>query len=276
MRAVYAIIKKNLVSFARDKARIFMTLIMPLFMLFSCSFLMNSSVVDIDSPFNYLIAGVVITIVFQGVFNNSTAVLNDISSGFMREIIVAPVARFYIAVGNILSASILATLQGGLLLIIGILLGFRTTFPDFILMLVLMMLSAIILSAIVLFLSLTAKNQTNYQIISSVVIMPAMFLSGAYIPITIMPKVILPIVYLNPLTYLTSAFRYVALNMFDLSATELIHQGIAIHFGSITILPYVSWIFAFGIGMVFLILCIKKFEKINLLEVQGSTRGRRR
>ena len=218
---------------------------------------MNSSIVDITSPFNYLIAGVVITIVFQGVFNNSTAVLNDISSGFMREIIVAPVARFYIAVGNILSASMLATLQGIMVMIVGILLGF-------------------ILSAIVLFLSLTAKNQTNYQIISSVIIMPAMFLSGAYIPITIMPKVILPVVYLNPLTYLTSAFRYVALNMFDLSASELIHQGVAIHFGSITIFPYISWGFAFCIGIIFLILCTRKFEKINLFEVQGSTRGRRK
>ncbi len=38
--------------------------------------------------------------------------------------------------------------------------------------------------------------------------MPLTFVSGAYIPTTIMPGFLLPIVYLNPLTYTTSIFRY--------------------------------------------------------------------
>lgn len=276
MRAIVAIIRKNLTGFARDKVRLFMSLVMPLFMLFACSFIMSSSATNIDSPINYLIAGVDITIVFQGVINNSAFVLNDISSGFMKEIIVAPVSRRDIAIGNILSTSIFATIQGLMVLMIGFAFGFETTLLGFINMILLMMFSSIVLSSFILFLSLVAKNQANYQIISSIIIMPAMFLSGAYIPTTIIPKIILPLVYINPLTYLTSAFRFVALNMFDLSIDELVRQGVAFQFGVFTITPVISWISALVIGIIFFFLCINKFKRINLLEVKGRTGGRRR
>jgi len=42
---------------------------------------------------NYLIAGVIIMTVFQTGINNSSDILSDISDGYMKEVMVAPIAR---------------------------------------------------------------------------------------------------------------------------------------------------------------------------------------
>lgn len=275
MRTVEAILKRNLITFMRDKGRIFGSMIMPIAMLFMSSFIINSSAMEVESPINYLVAGVAVMIVFQGAFNNSTAVLSDIASGFMREIIVAPIDRKYIAIGNIFSASLLATLQGIIVLIVSFIMGFKTSVLGFCFIIVLMLLSGVVLSSAALFLSLAAKNQTNYQMISSIAFMPAMFLSGAYIPTTILPKIALPLVYINPLTYLTGAFRYVALNMSHLTTEDLLNQGVAYRLGFFTVTPTISWIFVLIFGFLFFILCVWKFKKVNLSEIQGRARGRR-
>lgn len=275
MRTVKAIIKRNLTNFVRDKGRIFGAMLMPAIMLFMSSFVMTSDAVTVESPINYLIAGAAIMIVFQGAFNNSTAVLSDIASGLMREIIVAPVARKNIAIGNILSAALVATLQGIIVLVLGFAMGFKTTVSDLMLIVLLMLLSGGVLSSAALFMSLAAKNQTNYQMISSMLFLPAMFLSGAYIPTAILPKVVLPLVYLNPLTYLTGAFRYAALGMSNLGTDELVRQGVAYRFGIFTVMPAISWIFLLIFGILFFILCVQKFKKADLSEIQGRVRGRR-
>ena len=154
--------------------------------------------------------------------------------------------------------------------------GFSTTISGFLLMVLLMIPTGIVLSAVALFLSLVSKNQTNFQMISSIVIFPAMFLSGAYIPTLMIPKFLQPFVYINPLTYLTGAFRYAALGMWHLSTEELVSLGVAYQFGSVIITPAVTWIFVLGIGAIFFTLCVYKFEKVNFTEIKGrEIKGRR-
>lgn len=272
MRVIIAIFKRNLITFVRDKGRLFGMLVMPLFMLFVCSYVMTSGTTGVSSPINYLISGVVIMIIFQGTFNASTAVLTDISSGFMKEIIVAPISRLEIALGNIFSSAVLSTIQGILVLILGLFFGFRISPPNLVLMLILMLLAAVVLSAVALYLSLLAKNQTNFQMISTLAIFPAMFLSGAYLPTTILPTWLLPVVYINPLTYLTAAFRYAVLDMSGLSTAQLIQEGVAIKIGSLVITPQISWIFVLIVGVVFLCLCIRKFQRVNFMEIKMPAR----
>lgn len=272
MRTIIAIMRRNIVSFLKDRMRLILTLLMPAFMVFIASFFMWSGTVDVTSPMNYLVSGVVLSIVFQGAFNNSGMVLDDIASGFMREIIIAPVSKNSIALGNIFAAGVISAIQGVLVMVVGILIGFRTSVRGIMILVLLMLLSGVIFSAIALFLSLNAKNQANYQMISSFALMPAIFLSGTYIPTTLIPGVLKILVYINPLTYLTGAFRFVAMDMYSLPVDELVRQGIAFQIGNITITPTVTWIFILALGAVFLFLCVNKFRKINLSEIQGMRR----
>ena len=268
MRAIGAIVSRNLTNFIRNKARLIGTLFMSFFFLFIFSFVMKSSVSSVAQPMNYLISGIIIMTVFQTSLSNSIDILSDISSGFMKEIIVAPIDRWQIAIGQVLSSSIIAVLQGVIISVISLFMGLQLDPLRFIEMLGVMAVAGVTFGSIGLFLATVARNAPAFQIITAIAVMPLTFLSGAYIPTTMMPAFLRPIIYINPLTYLTSIFRYITLNMGGASADELVKQGIAQTIGGFTIMPYTGLLFIILIGAVFFSLCVYKFSKADFSTVK--------
>lgn len=274
MNAVGAIVKRNLLNFVRNKSQLFGTILMPLFFLFIFSFLMKSTMSGFAQPLNYLIAGIIIMTVFQGSISNSTAILSDIASGFMREILVAPISRTQISIGHILSAGIISVLQGLLLTLISLLAGFRLDPLHLMEMIGVMALAGVTFSSIGLFLATISRNSASFQIVSALVLMPFTFLSGAYIPTTVMPAFLMPLVYLNPLTYLTSAFRFISLRMEHTPAATLIKEGVAYNINGFIITPGLGLLLTFLIGAVFLALCVYQFDKADFSNVKVAATRR--
>lgn len=268
MNPITAIVQRNLLNYVRSKGRVFGSLFMSMFMLVMFSFLMKSSMSSVNAPMNYLISGVIIMSVFQTSVNNSSDILSDISSGYMKEVMVAPIARSQISIGNILSGAVVAALQGAVTAIIGIVIGLRIDVLRGILMLSVMFISAMTFSAVGLFLATVSRNSPAFQTISSMIMMPLTFVSGAYIPITIIPAFLLPIVYINPLTYTTSIFRYIALGANKMTAAELVNEGIAFQIGSFTITPVMGLLITVLIGAFFFAICVMKFNKADFSTVK--------
>ncbi len=142
MSPITAIVQRNLLNYVRSKGRVFGALFMSMFMLVMFSFLMKSSMSGLDAPMNYLISGVIIMSVFQVSVNNSSDILTDISSGYMKEVLVAPIARAQISMGHILSGAVIATLQGVVTMICGIVLGLRVGVLQILLLAAVMLVSA--------------------------------------------------------------------------------------------------------------------------------------
>jgi len=270
MRVINAILIRNLTNFIRDRVRLFFTVFMSVVFLFIFSFVMKSATIGIANPTNYLISGIIIMTVFQAALNNSMMIIEDISSGFMKEILVAPISRYQISIGQILSAAVVAVLQGIIILVLGLFIGLSTDILQFIKMTVIMIVVGITFSSIGLYLAIVAKNSTNFQLIIAVVTMPLTFLSGAYIPTTILPSFLLPIVYLNPLTYTTSIYRYITLGMENYSNDMLIKEGVAFDIHGFIITPYLGFIIVLIIGIIFFILCVNRFNKADFSEVKVS------
>ena len=134
-----------------------------------------------------------------------------------------------------------------------------------------MLVSAMTFSAIGLFLATISRNSPAFQTISSMIMMPLTFVSGAYIPTTIMPGFLLPIVYLNPLTYTTSIFRYIALGAHTLVTEELIEQGIAFDLGGFVITPLTGLAITMLIGAFFFVLCVRKFDRADFSTIKVAT-----
>lgn len=268
MRAIGAIVNRNLTNFIRNKARLFGTLFMSFFFLFIFSFVMKASVGAVTQPMNYLISGIIIMTVFQASLNNSTDILSDISSGFMKEIIVAPIARWQISIGQVMSSSIIAVLQGVIISVISLFMGLKLDPFRFLEMLGVMAVAGITFGSIGLFLATIARNAPAFQIITAIAVMPLTFLSGAYIPTTIMPAFLRPLIYLNPLTYLTSIFRYITLGMSGTSAADLVKQGIAQSIGGFTIMPSMGFLLIILIGLIFFALCVFKFSRADFSTVK--------
>jgi ABC-2 type transport system permease protein len=241
---------------------------MAVFFLFIFSFAMKSAAIGIANPINYLISGIIIMSVFQTALNNSMNIIEDISSGFMREILVSPISRWQISIGQILSSSVIAVLQGLIIVIVGLFMGLQTDPVHFIEMIGVMILVGVTFSSIGLFLATLAKSSATFQVIVTVLVLPLTLLSGALIPTTTMPSFLLPLVFINPMTYTTSIFRYVSLRMEGLTAAQLIKAGVAFDIYGFTAMPYFSLILIVAIGMLFLFLCVSRFNKADFSAVK--------
>lgn len=268
MRAIKAILIRNLTNFSRDRMRFFFTIFMSVFFLFIFSFVMKSTAAGIEQPMNYLISGIIIMTVFQSALNNSMSTLDDISSGFMKEIIVSPITRWQISIGQILSSSVLAVLQGLIVIIMGLFMGLRLDPLHLAGMLAIMVLVGVTFGSMGLYLATLAKSSTTFQILISVIAMPLTFLSGAYIPTTMMPAFLRPIVYINPLTYTTSIFRYITLKMEATPSTALINAGVAFDIYGFVVTPAVSLLIISAMCAVFLVLCVHQFNKADFSAVK--------
>lgn len=269
MRAIKAILVKNLTNFTRDKPKVFATIFMSVIYLFIFSFVVKSTATGLEQPMNYLISGIIIMTVFQSALNNSMNILEDISSGFMKEILVSPIPRWQISIGQILSSSVVALLQGLIIIIImGLFMGLNTDLFHFIEMLGVMILVGITFSSVGLYLATLTKSSTTFQLMISIVVMPLTFLSGAFIPTTVMPGFLLPIVYINPLTYTTSIFRYITLKMEGLSSAELVKAGVAFDIHGFIITPYIGLLIILTICIIFFILCVSQFNNADFSGVK--------
>jgi len=244
-------------------------------MLVMFSFMMKSSMSGFGEPMNYLIAGVIIMTVFQTGINNSSDILSDISDGYMKEVMVAPIARSQISIGNILSGAVVSTIQGTLTMIISLFIGFRINVLQVLVLIVVMLVSAMTFSAVGLFLATVSRNSPSFQTISSMIMMPLTFVSGAYIPTTMMPGFLLPVVYLNPLTYVTSIFRYIALGAYKMSLAELVREGMAFDIYGFVITPLMGLMITVLIGTVFFALSVGKFNQADFstVKVARTMRG---
>jgi ABC-2 type transport system permease protein len=268
MRGMIAIIQRNLTNFTRDKIRFFASIFMSGFFLFIFSFVMKSSTTGVEQPLNYLISGIIIMTVFQSALSNSTNIIEDISMGFMKEIIVSPVARWQISIGQVLSSAIIAVLQGILVIIFALFMGLKIDILQFLEMTGVMIAVGVTFGSIGLYLASIAKNSAAFQVIITLFTMPLTFLSGAYIPTTVMPNLLRPLVYLNPLTYTTSIFRYISLKMDNLSTDALIKSGVAFDVHGFIIRPYFGLFIILGMGLIFFILCVIQFNKADFSKVK--------
>ncbi len=275
MNPVTAIIQRNLLNYTRNRGRLIGSIVMSMFMLVMFSFMMKSSMSGFGEPMNYLIAGVIIMTVFQTSINNSSDILSDISDGYMKEVMVAPIARSQISIGNILSGAVVSTIQGMLTMIISLFIGFRINVIQVLLLIVVMLVSAMTFSAVGLFLATVSRNSPSFQTISSMIMMPLTFVSGAYIPTTMMPGFLLPVVYLNPLTYVTSIFRYIALGAYKMSSAELVREGMAFDIYGFVITPVMGLMITVLIGTVFFALSVGKFSQADFstVKVARTMRG---
>lgn len=271
---VATIVVRNLLRFSRDRMRLFMTLFMSGLFLFVFSFVARSAGAGIDRPMNYLVAGVVVMTVFQTALNGSMSILEDVAGGFMKEILVAPVARWEIALGQILSSMAIAVSQGLVVLAIGFLLGLRVDLAHGLAMVALLCLVAATFGAMGLYLATVAKESANFQLLVVLVSFPLTFLSGAYIPSTVLPKAVLPVVYLNPLTYTTSAFRFLVLHMEHASSDELVRAGVAFPIGGHVVGPAAGVAMIVAMGALFLFLSVRRFSDADFSRVKVFRRHR--
>lgn len=269
MNTVFALWKRGLKAFVRNKTGLIFSLIFPFFFVYVFGAIFKNDF--IDNPIAYMLSGVIITTVFESALNLASSTVDDMVSGFMKEVLVSPARRVYVALGQLLSAATVATLQGILILVIGSFIGIKFTIwstPFFVLLS--MIFIGIVFSGVGLFLATKVRNGQTFQIVKTAVTMPLTFLSGAYIPLSMLPNTLRFVAYLNPMTYATAFFRMIVLEKADLSVPDLIKEGLVVEINGFAITPFMTFAVILIIGLVFLLLSTISFVKTDFSRMNRS------
>ncbi len=269
MRIITALWVRSLKTFLRNRIQLVFTVIMPFFFLYVFSSVFR--VENIKDPINYMLAGIVITNVFQTALSIASATITDIVSGFMKEVLVSPVRRVQIAFGQLSAAATISTMQGIIVLVIGFFLGLRfTSIWTPLAVIVVMALVGLVFSAFGLFLAALVKNAQTFQIVEAAITMPLTFLCGAYLPLSLLPGALRFVAYLNPMTYTTAFFRTVILEKTHLSTADLIAEQLAFSFGGFTITPWISMVIILLFGVLFLTLATIVFSRVDFSRINRT------
>ena len=269
MDIIVALWFRNIKIFIRNRIQLVFTIIMPFFFLYVFSAIFKND--NIENPVNYMLAGIVITTVFQTSLTIATSTIEDIVSGFMKEVLVSPVKRIQIAAGQLLSAATIATMQGIIILIIGYFIGLKfTSWITPFAVIGVMIVVGLVFSGLGLFLAALVKNSQTFQVVITAITMPLTFLCGAYIPLSMLPKVLQYIAYLNPMTYTTAFFRTIILEKTSLTTEQLLAEQLAFKIGSFVITPPISMAIVIIFGLVFLFLSTYVFSRVDFSRINRS------
>jgi ABC-2 type transport system permease protein len=241
---------------------------MPFLFLFIFSFGMKSAPGGLLQPINYLLSGIIILTVSQTAMNNSMNIIDDIAGGFMKEIIVAPVPRWQISIGQVLSSTVIAVAQGVIITVLGFFMGLKLDALHLAGVVGTMLLVGFTFSSIGLYLATLTKSSAGFQVMISVLVLPLTLLSGALIPVTALPAFLRPLIFFNPLSYTASIFRYISLGMENLTVNELIKQGVAFQLGGFIITPQAALFIIIAMNVLFFALCVQRFNKADFSRVK--------
>jgi len=269
MEVIIALWLRNIKIFTRNRIQLVFTIIMPFFFLYVFNAIFKID--NIENPVNYMLAGIVITNVFQTALSIATGTIEDIVSGFMKEVLVSPVQRIQVAAGQLLSAATIATFQGVIILFIGYFIGLKfTSWTTPIFVIIVMAVVGLAFSGLGLLIAALVKNAQTFQIVETAITMPLTFLCGAYIPLSILPTALRTVAYLNPMTYTTAFFRTVILEKTSLSTEQLVAEQLAFRIGGFTITPAVSLGIVVVFGLVFLMLATLVFTRVDFSRINRS------
>ncbi len=183
----------------------------------------------------FLVPGVIVqTILFSSVFWG-IQIIWDKQFGFLKETLVAPVSRFTIMLGGVLGGATIAFIQGVLVLVSALVLGFRPdTWALVPVALVVMIVLAVSMACLGTGIASLVNDFQGFQAINNFVVFPMFFLSGALYPLVGIPLLLFAVSAVNPLSYAVDGLRDV-----------LIHQsrfGIGIDLGVLAALTVVlAW-----------------------------------
>jgi ABC-2 type transport system permease protein len=269
MKVTAALWVRNLRAFVRNKPAMIFNLIFPFFFIFVFGEIFRFG--DIANPISYMLAGIIVATVFDSSFRVSSSTIDDMTSGFMKEVLVSPISRMNVAIGQFVSSATVATVQGFIIIIVGFFIGVRITSVLTMLYAVLVMIFiGLVLAGFGLLIATLTKNTQTFQAVSIAITMPMTFMSGAYIPLGLLPDALQFIAYFNPLTYAVALFRVIILEKLHLPVSELVKQDLAFEIGAFTIGPAESLVILMVFGGVFLALSASAFSRVDFSRMNRS------
>ena len=203
MNTIYILWQRQLIRFFRTKSRIIASLAQPVLFLVALGFGLGPvyAAAGKGNYIDFLAPGIIaMTILFSAVFTGME-IIWDKQFGFLKETLVAPVSRFNIMLGRTLGGATVALMQGVLVFLITLVIGFRPDWGGVIFAALFMFLIALLFSAFGTAVASKLEDMQSFPLIINFVVMPIYFLSGAIFPVQGLNPILNYIIRFNPLAY---------------------------------------------------------------------------
>jgi ABC-2 type transport system permease protein len=234
---------REVTRFSRQRSRVVGSFLQPLVFWLLLGAGLSASFRPAGMPaginyFEYLYPGfIVLVLLFTAIFATISTV-EDRREGFLQGVLVAPISRSTVLMGQALGATTLAWVPSCIFLVLAPLAGIRLSASGVILSALIMAIIAFALTCIGLLIAWRIESTQGFHAIMNLILIPIWLLSGAFWPVAGAPFVLQWIMRLNPLTYGVAALR------------EALYRG---HSGEIAALPNFAWSFliaaAFALAM---------------------------
>ncbi len=255
LRAVRAVWWREMIRFADDRVRIGTALVQPLLFLFvlapGLQSLSAASTDGVDLT-TFMFPGVIGMAMWFSAMISAASLVMDRELGFLREMLVAPVRRSSIVIGKCLSGTVIAALQGVILLALAGLVDVPYDPMLLLGVLGLQLLIAFSATAFGVVLATTIKQAPTFSSVTQALLFPMIFLSGAMFPISELPEWLGLLNRLNPLTYAVDAMRRLVFDRLDISdaARQTLAPGVTWWGWEVPVLVEVGIVLALGLAMV--------------------------
>jgi len=215
MQTIYILWLRQIKRYFRSKTRIVGSLGQPLLLLLALGFGFGpifqkaggGNYIQFLAP-GIISMGILFIALFSGI-----EIIWDKQFGFLKETLVTPVSRFKIMIGRTLGGGTVAVIQGLIIFIISLLVGFRPmNFHLLLLSFIFMALIALFFTALGTAIASVLEDMQGFQLIMNFLLMPLFFLSGALFPLQGLPKAITAVASINPLSYGVDGLRGTLVN----------------------------------------------------------------
>ena len=208
---VYTLWRREIVRFLRQRSRVTGALAQPLVFWLLLGGGLNASFRPAGSEGTsyviYFFPGTIaLVLLFTAIFA-TIATVEDRKAGFLQGVLVAPVPRWSIVLGQALGGTTLAVLQGALTLAFAPFIGIPLTFLSTLATVAVMVLVALGLTSLGLLIAWRMDSTQGFHAIMNLILIPIWLLSGAFFPASGAPAPLSWLMAIDPLTYGMAALR---------------------------------------------------------------------
>jgi ABC-2 type transport system permease protein len=173
---------------------------------------------------SFIVGGLLVMVAsFGAVFSAGFTLLSDRELGNLKAFLTTPINKFAVILSKIGYGTFQSILAAYIGLVIGLLYGatIAAGVLGFLELIWVIFLVGLGFSALAIALAARTKQLQTYGLVAQTLTMPLAFLGGAFVPVTLLPSFLLPIVAVDPLTYAVNAVRDIMIKGFLPAATLL-------------------------------------------------------
>lgn len=174
------------------------------------------------------------TAIFFSSGNAGIELVQDISNGYFKKLLIMPISRLTIILGRLAEVAVQAVMQGAIVLVLLLAVGvrIRTGIPGLFAIFAMLVIFAMAWSCVSMISALRTQNARLVQSLF-VLVFPFLYLTTSQAPMALLPPLFRAVAGYNPVTYVIEGVRALVLSNWSNPA---IWQGFAVSGGMFVVM----------------------------------------